>query len=112
MFRLNLVGAQSRLGQCRGSLQGVRHECQGLVNWYQSVPGQNYILCYTHSPNVPDIETTKRKLFSCEADLKSRDKELARNSNVSILKAKYTKEKLVAKKLAFKVRNIFCRMGR
>ena len=57
--------------------------------------------------NLPDIETTKRKLFSCEADLKRRDSELARNSNVSILKAKYGKEKLVAKKLAFKVRNIF-----
>ena len=39
-FRTNLIGAQSRLGQCRGSLQGLRHECEGLVNWYQSVPGQ------------------------------------------------------------------------
>ena len=47
-------------------------------------------------------------MFSCEADLKRRDTELARNTNVSILKAKYNKEKLVAKKLAFKVRNIFC----
>ena len=71
---------------------------------------RDHNLCYTHSDiqNVPDIETTKRKLFSCEADLKRRDTELARNTNVSILKAKYNKEKLVAKKLAFKVRNIFC----
>ena len=39
MFRSNLITAQSRLGQCRGSLQGLKHECQGLVNWYQSMPG-------------------------------------------------------------------------
>ena len=41
MFRSNLITAQSRLGQCRGSLQGLKHECQGLVNWYQSMPGAN-----------------------------------------------------------------------
>ena len=46
---------------------------------------------------------TKRKLFSCEADLKSREEELAKNKNLAFLKAKYTKEQLIAKKLAFKV---------
>ena len=46
---------------------------------------------------------TKRKLFSCEADLKSKEEELAKNKNLALLKAKYTKEQLIAKKLAFKV---------
>ena len=50
---------------------------------------------------------TKRKLFSCEADLKSREEELAKNKNLASLKAKYTKEQLIAKKLAFKVNLLF-----
>ena len=36
--RANLVTAQTQLGKCRGSLQGLRHECLGLVNWYQTIP--------------------------------------------------------------------------
>jgi len=40
-LRSNLVTAQTMLGQCKGSLQGLRHECQALVNWYQSIPGRN-----------------------------------------------------------------------
>ena len=43
------------LGHCTGNLQGLRHECQGLVNWYQTMPR-------SHS----DIEATKKKLDKCE----------------------------------------------
>ena len=50
-----------------------------------------------------DIEMVKRKLFSCEANLKSKEEELAQNKNLAILKAKYTRQQLIAKKLAFKV---------
>ena len=50
-----------------------------------------------------DIEMVKRKLFSCEANLKSKEDELAQNKNLAILKAKYTRQQLIAKKLAFKV---------
>ena len=36
--RQNLVTTHSSLGHCTGNLQALRHECQGLVNWYQSLP--------------------------------------------------------------------------
>ena len=39
-MRAGLVVTSSSLGQCRGSLQGLRHECRGLVEWYQGLPGQ------------------------------------------------------------------------
>ena len=38
MDRANLVTTHSSLGHCTGNLQALRHECQGLVNWYQSLP--------------------------------------------------------------------------
>ena len=50
-----------------------------------------------------DIELVKRKLFSCEADLKHKEEELRRNKNLAILKSKYARERLIVKKLAFKV---------
>ena len=44
--RKNLISAQTRLGECRGSLQGLRHECQGLVNWYQTIPGRSEVVSH------------------------------------------------------------------
>ena len=50
-----------------------------------------------------DMEMTKRKLFGCEADLKAKEEELAKNKNLAVVKSKYSMEHLVARKLAFKV---------
>ena len=55
MPRKNLISVHSTLGHCTGNLQGLRHECQGLVNWYQS---------------MPNMEITKRKLLSCQEEMK------------------------------------------
>ena len=44
--RDNLVTAQTLLGKCRGSLQGLRHECLGLVNWYQTIPSKYLTTCH------------------------------------------------------------------
>ena len=44
--RQNLVTTHSSLGHCTGNLQALRHECQGLVNWYQSLPSGWVVLLF------------------------------------------------------------------
>ena len=46
MCRQNLVTTHSSLGHCTGNLQALRHECQGLVNWYQSLPSGWVVLLF------------------------------------------------------------------
>ena len=46
MSRQNLVTTHSSLGHCTGNLQALRHECQGLVNWYQSLPSGWVVLLF------------------------------------------------------------------
>ena len=48
-------------------------------------------------PFPSDIETTKRKLLTCETELKQ-------NSNIVNLKRKLAAEKVMRRKLTFKVR--------
>ncbi|XP_023344603.1 desmoplakin isoform X5 [Eurytemora carolleeae] len=50
-LRDNLVTVHAAMGHCTGNLQALRHECQGLVSWYQT---------------LPNMEILKRKLSTCQ----------------------------------------------
>ena len=73
---------------------GGKNSFIGDISWKNlSLGGDNFLFLF-----VSDIETTKRKLLSCEAELQSKQ-----NKDLTNLRREVAAEKVMTRKLTFKV---------
>ena len=82
----------------------VSQQASGLPHELTNVSPFSLSLFLSLSLSLADIETTKRKLLSCEAELQSKQ-----NKDLTNLRREVAAEKVMTRKLTFKV---FLRPGR